>query len=148
MSQSYPRHIRFESVPNFRDLGGYRYQGALYHFPLVGLLRLPTSAVALGIAHGAVQACMQLVQSKPAVIGTGMLRDQPLIQARMADAVALVNSGREWLHAVLERTWEVTARGPVSPHQRAELLLAALNATRRATEAVQSVYTIAGGSAN
>lgn len=24
MSQSYPRHIRFESVPNFRDLGGYR----------------------------------------------------------------------------------------------------------------------------
>ena len=66
----------------------------------------------------------------------------------MADAVALVNSGREWLHAVLERTWEATARGPVSPHQRAELLLAALNATRRATEASQSVYTIAGGSAN
>jgi len=24
MSESYPRHIRFESVPNFRDLGGYR----------------------------------------------------------------------------------------------------------------------------
>jgi Tyrosine phosphatase family len=26
MSQSYPRHIHFESVPNFRDLGGYRTQ--------------------------------------------------------------------------------------------------------------------------
>ena len=24
MSHSYPRHIQFESVPNFRDLGGYR----------------------------------------------------------------------------------------------------------------------------
>jgi protein-tyrosine phosphatase len=24
MNQSYPRHIDFESVPNFRDLGGYR----------------------------------------------------------------------------------------------------------------------------
>ena len=24
MSRSYPRHIHFESVPNFRDLGGYR----------------------------------------------------------------------------------------------------------------------------
>ena len=24
MSQPYPRHIHFESVPNFRDLGGYR----------------------------------------------------------------------------------------------------------------------------
>jgi indole-3-acetate monooxygenase len=129
-------------------LRGKHYQGALYRFPLVGLLRLPTSAVALGIAQGAVQACMRLVQSKPAVIGTGALRDQPLIQARMADAVALVSSGREWLHAALERTWEATARGPVSQHHRAELLLAALNATRRATEAVQSVYTIAGGSAN
>ena len=27
MNQSYPRHINFESVPNFRDLGGYRTQG-------------------------------------------------------------------------------------------------------------------------
>ena len=26
MSLSYPRHINFESVPNFRDLGGYRTQ--------------------------------------------------------------------------------------------------------------------------
>src|SRR5262245_663720 len=24
MSQSYPRHVHFESAPNFRDLGGYR----------------------------------------------------------------------------------------------------------------------------
>ena len=24
MSQSFPRHIHFESVPTFRDLGGYR----------------------------------------------------------------------------------------------------------------------------
>src|SRR5262249_23898623 len=24
MNRSYPRHIDFESVPNFRDLGGYR----------------------------------------------------------------------------------------------------------------------------
>ena len=24
MNQSYPRHINFESVPNFRGLGGYR----------------------------------------------------------------------------------------------------------------------------
>jgi hypothetical protein len=36
----------------------------------------------------------------------------------------------------------------VSLAERGELLLAAVNATRRAAEAVQLVYTLAGGSAN
>ena len=41
------------------------------------------------------------------------------------------------------------ARGEsVSITGRAELLLAAVNATRRAAEAVQLVYGVAGGSAN
>jgi alkylation response protein AidB-like acyl-CoA dehydrogenase len=34
---------------------GPHYQGPLYRFPLVGLFRLPVSAVALGIAQGALE---------------------------------------------------------------------------------------------
>jgi indole-3-acetate monooxygenase len=128
---------------------GKHYVGPLYRFPLVALFRLPVSAVALGIAQGAVDACLALAPSKRAVIAPGVLRDQPLFQARIAEAVALVASSRAWLHAAIQQTWDTTLRGgSESVADRAELLLAAVNATHRAAEAVQLVYTLAGGSAN
>ena len=127
---------------------GKHYDGPLYRFPLVGVYRLPVSAVALGIAQGAIETGMEMAESKSAVVGKGPLRDQPVIQARIAEAVALVGSGRAWLHAAVQEAWDATTKGSVSLRARAELLLAALNATRRAAEAVQSVYIMAGGSAN
>jgi alkylation response protein AidB-like acyl-CoA dehydrogenase len=127
---------------------GRHYDGPLYRFPLVGLYRLPVSAVALGIAQGAIEASVEMAQSKPAVVGKGPLSDQPVIQASVAEAVALVSSSRAWLHAAVQDTWDATTKGSVSLRARAELLLAALNATRRSAEAVQSVYTMGGGSAN
>jgi alkylation response protein AidB-like acyl-CoA dehydrogenase len=128
---------------------GKHYASPLYQFPLVALLRLPVSAVALGIAQGAVDTCMALAPSKRALIGTGTLRDQALFQAQIAEAAALVGSSRAWLHTALQRTWQTTlAGGAASVSERAELLLAAVNATHRAAEAVQLVYTLAGGSAN
>jgi indole-3-acetate monooxygenase len=128
---------------------GKHYAGPLYQFPLIALFRLPVSAVALGIAQGAVDACLAFAPSKRAVIAPGVLRDQPLFQARLAEAVALVDSSRAWLHAAIQRAWDTTlSEGSVSVAGRAELLLAAVNATHRAAEAVQLVYTLAGGSAN
>jgi indole-3-acetate monooxygenase len=128
---------------------GKHYGGPLYQFPLVGVARLPTSAVALGIAQGAVDAWLAFAPSKRAVIGPGVLRDQPLFHARIAEAVALVNSSRAWLHAAIEQAWDATLReASVSVTARAELVLAAVNATRQAAQAVQLVYTLTGGSAN
>ena len=128
---------------------GKHYAGPLYKFPLIALLRLPVSAVALGIAQGALDACLTLAPAKRAPIGTGVLRDQATFQARIAEAVALVGSARAWLHAAIQRAWNTTLAGEsVSLAERGELLLAAVNATHRAAEAVQLVYTLAGGSAN
>jgi alkylation response protein AidB-like acyl-CoA dehydrogenase len=128
---------------------GKHYAGPLYRFPLVALLRLPVCAVALGIAQGAVDACLAIAPSKRAPIGTGTLRDQALFQAKIAEATALVGSARAWLHTALQRTWQTTLAGETaSVSERAELLLAAVNATHRAAEAVQLIYTLAGGSAN
>jgi len=62
---------------------GKHYRGPLYEFPLVALFRLQASAVALGIAQGAVDAWLALAPSKRAVIAPGVLRDQPVVQARM-----------------------------------------------------------------
>ena len=128
---------------------GPHYQGPLYRFPLVGLFRLPVSAVALGIAQGAIEACIALAPTKRAMVGTGVLRDQPFFQARIAEAVALVRSARAWLHTAVQQAWASTlTSGTASVAERADLLLAAVHATRSAAEAVQLVYTVAGGTAN
>jgi alkylation response protein AidB-like acyl-CoA dehydrogenase len=128
---------------------GPHYQGPLYRFPLVGLFRLPVSAVALGIAQGAIEACLELAPAKRALVGPGVLRDQPFFQARIAEAVALVRAARAWLHTAVQQAWTSTlTSGTASVAERADLVLAAVHATRSAAEAVQLVYTVAGGTAN
>lgn len=96
---------------------GPHYQGPLYQFPLVGLFRLPVSAVALGIAQGAVEACLALAPAKRAIVGTGVLRDHPLFQARIAEAVALVRSARAWLHTAVQQAWASTLTSGGFPSQ-------------------------------
>jgi alkylation response protein AidB-like acyl-CoA dehydrogenase len=72
-----------------------------------------------------------------------------MFQVRLAEAVALVRSARAWLHATVQQTWESLLAGrEVAFAERAELLLAAANATRSATAAVDLVYTAAGATAN
>jgi alkylation response protein AidB-like acyl-CoA dehydrogenase len=128
---------------------GPHYQGPLYRFPLVGLFRLPVSAVALGIAQGAIEACLALAPTKRATFGPGVLRDQPFFQARIAEAVALVRAARAWLHTAVQQAWTATlTSGTASIAERTDLVLAAVHATRSAAEAVQLVYTVAGGTAN
>jgi alkylation response protein AidB-like acyl-CoA dehydrogenase len=128
---------------------GPHYHGPLYQFPFVGLFRLPVSAVALGIAQGALEAGLALAPAKRPLVGTGVLRDQPFFQARMAEALALVRAARAWLHTAVQQAWTATlTRGTVSIEERADLVLAAVHATHSAAEAVQLVYTSAGGTAN
>jgi len=63
--------------------------------------------------------------------------------------VALVNSARAWLHAVISKLWEKTVHAElVSIQERAECLLATTNATRSAAAAVEIAYTAGRGSAN
>lgn len=128
---------------------GKHFQGPLYRYPFYVTVGLPLGAVALGIAQGAVDACMELAQSKRSAGSTELLRDRPPFQVRLAEAVALVRSARAWLHTAVQQTWEASlACGQVSFEQRADLLLAAANATRSAASAVDMVYTAAGATAN
>jgi alkylation response protein AidB-like acyl-CoA dehydrogenase len=126
-----------------------RYQSPVYRYVLYASFALPIGAVALGIAQGAMDTCLELAQSKKPSVGTEMLRDRPLFQVRLAEAVALVRAARAWLHAAVRQTWQShLANGQVSFDERADLLLAAANATRSAAAAVDILYTAAGASAN
>jgi alkylation response protein AidB-like acyl-CoA dehydrogenase len=125
------------------------YQSPLYSYVLYATFALPISAVALGIAQGALDACLELVRSKKARTGGEQLGDRPLFHLRLAEAVALVGSARAWLHETVRQTWQShLAQGQVSFDERAGLLLAAAHATRSAAAAVDMLYTAAGASAN
>jgi indole-3-acetate monooxygenase len=128
---------------------GKHFQGPLYRYPFYGTVGVPLGAVALGIAQGAIEACMELAHAKRSAGTTELLRDRPPFHVRLAEAVALVRSARAWLHTAVQRTWDaVLAGGQVSFAERADLLLAAANATHSAATAVDMVYTLAGATAN
>lgn len=125
------------------------YQGPLYRNPLYVLFALPISAVALGIAQGAIDACMDLMQTTQADEPSALLAARPTLPHKLAEAVALVRSARSWLHASVQQVWEaMQERAHVSFAERADILLAAANATRSAATAVDIVYTAGGAAAN
>jgi alkylation response protein AidB-like acyl-CoA dehydrogenase len=130
-------------------LQGKHFQGPLYRYPLYASAVGAIGAVALGIAQGAVDACLELAQSKRPAGTAVLLQERPLFHVRLAEAVALVRSARAWLHASVQQACEsVLVRGQVTFAERADLLLAAANATRSAASAVDIVYTVAGATAN
>jgi alkylation response protein AidB-like acyl-CoA dehydrogenase len=125
------------------------FQGLLYRYPFILASALPLGALALGIAHGAVETVMEVAQVKQPVGSTTLLRDQALFHVRLAEAVALVRAARAWLYATVQQSWEAMRTcGEVTVAERGEVLLAAAHATRSAAAAVDLVYTAAGAAAN
>lgn len=125
------------------------YQGLLYRYPLYALFALPISAVALGIAQGAIDSGLELAHTQHPGGSSTLLRERPLFHLRLAEAVALVRSARAWLHSAVQECWEVVhAGGQVTFEARANILLAAANATQSAAAAVDLIYTAAGATAN
>ena len=128
---------------------GPHFSAPLYRFPFLGFFSWPMAAVALGIAQRAIDEITAVSLAKTPHLGTGTLREQPLFQMQLAQAVALVRSARAWLHAVITTVWEQTMDGAeVAVEDRAAFLLAATNATRSAAAAVDLAYTAGEGSAN
>lgn len=128
---------------------GTAYQGPLYRFPFWGIFTIPIGAVALGIAQGAVDACLELAHAKRRSGRADLLQDRPTFQAKLAEAVALIRSARAWLHAAVQQAWESTlTHDAASLQERTDLMLAGTHATHTAATAVRIVYTETGGTAN
>jgi alkylation response protein AidB-like acyl-CoA dehydrogenase len=129
---------------------GKHFQSPLYTtYPLISAFAFPMGAVALGIAQGAIDAVMELAQTKKPAGQSDTLRDRTVFHFQLADAVALVESARAWLYASVEQVWEVAMTGrPATREERGRLVLAAANATRSAAKATDIAYTAAGGTAN
>jgi alkylation response protein AidB-like acyl-CoA dehydrogenase len=140
-----PKTRTFAMVPEFEP--GSHYQGPLYRFPLVGVGATGILPVMLAVARQAIDYVSELAQGKTPVASSRLLRERASAQAKLAQAEAILRSGRLLFYDTLSVAWEATVAGEThSLNQRADLLLAATHAMSSATQAVELAYSVAGTS--
>jgi alkylation response protein AidB-like acyl-CoA dehydrogenase len=150
-SGSHDFEVRDAFVPEGRSVlwgGKPRCDGPLYRFPTLGLLALGVSAVALGIARHAIDELVRLAGEKVPTGSNRALANRPLVQRQVAQAEAALRSSRAFLLEAIDGAWTAAvAQGRLGADERANLRLAATNATQRSADAVDLVYSAGGGSA-
>jgi len=123
-----------------------RESGALYRFPVFGLLALGGAAVALGIARAAIDELVRLAASKVPTGGRRRLSERGVVQTELAQAEAALGSARAFLFAVCAEAWRAAeAEGELPIAARARLRLAATHATITAAKVVDLMYDAGGG---
>ncbi|GAB5541834.1 MAG: acyl-CoA dehydrogenase family protein [Sandaracinaceae bacterium] len=125
-----------------------KHEGALYRFPVFGLLSTGVTAVGLGIARAALDRVMEMARTKRSRGGKKTMADGELVQVTLAGAEGELRAARALVHETLDEVWETAARGDaLSDLDRARLRLAATHAARASAKVVDTVYHLAGGAA-
>ena len=132
-------------MPEFEP--GSHYQGPLYRFPLIGVAATNIPTVMLAMARGAIDEVSALAQRKTPVASSAPLRERSSMQAKLAQAEAILRSSRLLLYDTIGVAWEATLAGDThSLQQKADLLLAMTHATSSATKVVELMYNVGGTS--
>ncbi len=104
------------------------------------------AAHALGIARAAIDALVTLAETKTPTRTAVPLRDRALVQAQVAQAEALLHSGRSFMRSCTLSAWTSACAGEdVSPRSRALLRLAMTTAVQNSAQAVDLMWAAAGG---
>ncbi len=129
-------------------LGGRaRIDTPLYRFPILGLLALGVSAVAVGIAERALEAFCELATAKVPTGSRRTLAQRPGAQHDLARARALVASARAHTREIIDGAWhEAQNRDRLDVDVKASLRLAATHNAWSAAQAVDLLYHAGGGS--
>lgn len=122
--------------------------GALYAFPLFGLLALGIAAVALGVARRAREEILALAGAKTPTGGRRTLAERSTVQAQLAEAEATLGAARAFLRETVEAAWSAArTAGAIDVALRARLRLAATHATTASARVVDTAYSAGGGTA-
>jgi alkylation response protein AidB-like acyl-CoA dehydrogenase len=92
---------------------------------------------ALGIARGALDGFIELASVKSSTTSTALLRDRPLVQARTAEAEAIVSAARAYVQVAVGDLWARANR--VEKDLDAAIVQARLAITHGMHEAVRAV---------
>ncbi len=137
-------------VPDEHVLGmglGRPEVGPLYRFPRFGLLALGIAAVALGSARAAIDDLIALATEKTPTGSRRTLASRTSTQGDVARAEATLHAARLYFHDSIERCYDrAEAEGDAPLAFRRQMRMAASHAVRAATEVVDSMYSLGGGS--
>ncbi|MFN5880782.1 MAG: acyl-CoA dehydrogenase family protein [Burkholderiales bacterium] len=125
-----------------------RHEGALYVFPVFGLLAMGIAAVASGNARAALDDFIEFASAARTAGSRKPLSDRGTAQAALAQAEAQYRSARAFLFDEVDQSWTLAQRDRQIPvAHRARLRLAATHMTRTAAEVVRTVHELGGGAA-
>jgi alkylation response protein AidB-like acyl-CoA dehydrogenase len=114
---------------------------------LIGVVASNLPPIVLALARRAIEEVSTLAQSKVPVAASTALRERGSAQVKLAQAKAVLRSGRVLLYDTLSDAWQATLTGETfSLRQKADLLLAMTNAVSSAVKAVELMYSVAGTS--
>jgi alkylation response protein AidB-like acyl-CoA dehydrogenase len=134
-----------DSVPDRRG------DEPLGNIPVLTLYGIGFAGVALGIARACLNAFMKLAETKKPVAVNGppiLLRDNAVVQSRVAEATGQLNGARAYLHEMLHLFWDAaTAHHPVTLEQRAQLRIAIVGAIDQACRVADFSFRAAGSDA-
>jgi alkylation response protein AidB-like acyl-CoA dehydrogenase len=125
-----------------------RVSGLLYRLPQQALLDNAMAAIPLGIARTAIDTLIALAGAKRQGPQSEMaLAERSTIQAEVGRAEALYQSGRAFLYDSVADSWAAVQAGrEIDVRQLAMLRLARTHAVQAAVQAIDLMYTAAGGS--
>jgi alkylation response protein AidB-like acyl-CoA dehydrogenase len=124
--------------------------GPLYNHRLVfATLFSAVAANSLGIARGAIDAFIELAARESSSAFTAViLRDRPFVQARLAEAEAILNAARAFVVDSVGTLWESACAGASDPTLViAQARLAIVHAMHESVRSVDLVFHAAGTNA-
>mgnify|MGYP002629203937 CR=1 FL=1 len=120
----------------------------LAHFPNFTLLALGIAATGLGVARRALDELVELASGKKPQFSSRTLAQSGFAQTEFARAEARWRAARTLLRAEVGEAWKSAVDGDgVTVEQRVAMRLAAAHAAGESIAAVDTAWTLAGGSA-
>lgn len=132
-----------------RTYDSLEYDDDTYKLPFFSVFGSSVSAAALGMAKGALEEFIAQNQTRRGAMSGHAYRDDPLVQARVARAWALIDAAelkRERDFADMEA--KVAARQPITDADRMRNKWDAVWIGNAAEEAIDLVYKVSGGNAS
>ncbi len=106
------------------------------------------AANALGIARGAIDNLTRIAETEASTMSPNKLRDRPMVQARVAEADAIVSAARAFVFDAVGRVWaQLCAGARPSDADIARGGLAIVHGMHEAVRAVDKVFHAAGTNA-